>query len=117
MEKGFILSLIFTGIVAVFALNNSEVVNIDLIFTTISVSQAIVILISALLGAIVVAILGFFRKIKMNREIKSLKEEKENIATERASLIEQLESKDKQIMSLYDINRDRSNNLKISKDE
>lgn len=104
MQKGIILSLIFTAIVVVFALSNSGVVSIDLMFASFEVSQAIVIFMSAILGGLVVSVLSFFRRIKLSREIKSLKSELDGVKEERKSLIDQLESKDKQIMSLYDIN-------------
>lgn len=104
MEKGFILSLIFAGIVGMFALNNSEKVAIDLIFTQVEMSQAIVIFISAFLGAIIVAFLGWVKNLKFKKEIKELNIERNTIDEEKSKLIEQLESKEQQIMSLYKIN-------------
>lgn len=104
MEKGFILSLIFAGIVGLFALNNSEKVAIDLILTKVEMSQAIVIFISAFLGAIIVAILGWVKSLKSNREIKELIKDRDNLEEEKRNLVDQLESKEKQIMSLYKIN-------------
>ncbi len=86
MEKSFILSLIFAAIVAVFALKNGDKVLIDFIFTKVEVSQAIVIFLSAILGAVVVAILSGVKNIKykkeirdLNKELQSLKEEKNNM--------------------------------------
>ncbi len=86
MEKSFILSLIFAAIVAVFALKNGDKVLIDFIFTKVKVSQAIVIFLSAILGAVVVAILSGVKNIKykkeirdLNKELQSLKEEKNNM--------------------------------------
>lgn len=93
MEKGFILSLIFAGIVGIFALSNSEKVAIDLIFTKVEISQAIVIFISAFLGAIIVAILGWVKDLRMKREIKELITQKDTAEEEKKKLIDQLESK------------------------
>lgn len=104
MQKGFILSLIFAGIVGLFALSNSEKVLIDLIFISLEISQAIVIFISAFLGAIIVAILGWVKGLKSNRKIKELIKERDNMEEEKNKLLDQLESKDKQISSLYKIN-------------
>lgn len=106
MEKGFILSLIFAGIVGLFALNNSEKVVIDLIFTSLEISQAIVIFISAFLGAIIVAILGWVKDLRFKKEIKEFVKEQEILQDENNKLLGQLESKDKQILSLYKINSD-----------
>lgn len=104
MEKGFILSLIFAAIVGIFALNNAERVSVDLIFTTLEISQAIIIFISALLGAIIVAFLGWVKNLKLRKEIKQLSQEKQVIEEERNRLISQLEDKEQQIVSLYKIN-------------
>ena len=86
MEKGFIFSLIFAVIVAVFALNNGDKVLIDFLFTKIEISQAIIIFASAILGAVTVSILGIVKSLKikkefreLNRNIISLKEEKKDL--------------------------------------
>lgn len=108
MEKGFILSLIFAGIVGVFALSNSEQVAIDLIFITVEISQAIVIFISAFLGAIIVAILGWVKDLKYKKMIKDLTKEKDIIQEDKTILIGQLEAKDKEIKSLYKVNSENA---------
>lgn len=108
MEKGFILSLIFAGIVGLFALNNSEKVAIDLIITKIEISQAIVIFISAFLGAIIVAILGWVKDLKFKKTIKDITKEIELIKEENESLISQLENNERQIMTSYKINSEKS---------
>lgn len=107
MEKGFILSLIFAGIVGIFALSNSEKVAIDLILTRVEISQAIVIFISAFLGAIIVAFLGWVKGLKFKKIIKELNREKDSIEEEKNKLMSQLESKEQQIMSLYKINTEQ----------
>ncbi|KPU28016.1 hypothetical protein TR13x_01315 [Caloranaerobacter sp. TR13] len=83
MEIGFIFSLIFAILVAVFALKNADSVMIDFFFAKIQVSQAIVIFVSAALGAVIVTILGLVRQLKLTlkikeqaRKIKKLEEEK-----------------------------------------
>ncbi|QIB26535.1 LapA family protein [Caloranaerobacter azorensis] len=83
MEISFIFSLIFAILVAVFALKNADSVMIDFFFAKVQVSQAIVIFVSAALGAVIVTILGFVRQLKLtlkikeqSRKIKKLEEEK-----------------------------------------
>lgn len=73
MQVGFILSLIFAIIIAVFAIKNGNEVNIDFIVTTKQVSQAIVILVSTALGAIIVTILGLVRQVKLTMKIREQK--------------------------------------------
>lgn len=70
MQAGFIISLVFAIIVAVFALRNGGDVNIDFLFAKVQVSQAIVIFVSAALGAIIVTILGLVRHVKLTIKIK-----------------------------------------------
>lgn len=100
MEKGFILSLIFAAIIAIFALNNSDRVLIDLIFTEIQLSQAIIILISALFGAVIAAAFSWVRSLKSNKKIKNLNNEITELNQRNKELNELVESKDKQIKRL-----------------
>lgn len=82
MQFGFIISLIFAILVAVFAIQNSGSVVISFMFAEFNISQALVILVSAALGAIIVMLLGFVKQIKLKlkikeqlKRIKSLEEE------------------------------------------
>ncbi|WFD08878.1 LapA family protein [Tepidibacter hydrothermalis] len=82
MQFGFIISLIFAILVAVFAIQNSGIVAISFLFAKFNISQALVILISAALGAVIVMLLGFIKQIKLklkikeqSKKIKSLEEE------------------------------------------
>ena len=70
MQFGFIISLIFAILVAVFAIQNSGSVVISFMFAEFNISQALVILISAALGAIIVMLLGFIKQIKLKLKIK-----------------------------------------------
>ena len=64
MQARFILSLLFATIVAIFALKNANEVLIDFIFNKVYISQALIIFISAILGAVIVAILGSIKIFK-----------------------------------------------------
>ncbi|NLJ78403.1 MAG: LapA family protein [Tissierellia bacterium] len=72
MEKGFIGALFFATIVAIFALKNGDKVLIDFIFAKVEVSQAIVIFVSSILGAVIVAILGVVKNLKIKKELREL---------------------------------------------
>lgn len=100
LEKGFILSLIFAAIVAIFALNNSEIVLINLLFTKVEISQAIVILISAILGAVVAAIFSGVRSLRSNRKIKNLNQEIRELNEKNKELDDLVKSKDAQIKTI-----------------
>lgn len=71
MDWRFILSLLFAVIVAVFALQNAPAVEIRFLTFTVSVSQALVILISAMFGAVTVALFSTVRWFKMKSKAKS----------------------------------------------
>ncbi len=100
MEKGFILSLIFAAIVAIFALNNSDVVLINLFFTKVEISQAIVILISAILGAVVAAIFSGVRSLKSSRKVKKINQEITELNERNKELEDLVKSKDAQIKTI-----------------
>lgn len=71
MDWRFILSLIFALVVAIFALQNAETVNINFLLMKLSMSQALVIFISAIFGAATVMMLSIIRWIKLKSKVKS----------------------------------------------
>lgn len=71
MDWKFVLALVFALIVAVFALQNAGDVDISFLTMELSISQALVILISAVFGALVVLLLSLVRWIKCQSKIKS----------------------------------------------
>lgn len=118
MQSGFIFSLIFAVFIGLFALKNGGPVTIDLFFTEIVLSQALVIIFSALLGAIVIYFLNFFKILHFKKEIKTLNKKQESIdedikvlnnkiiilEEEKNGLLKVIEGKDDQINTLVDIN-------------
>lgn len=118
MQSGFIFSLIFAVFIGLFALKNGGPVSIDLFFTEIRLSQALVIIFSALLGALVIYLLNFFKILHFKREIKSLNKKQESIDSdmqvlnnkilvleeEKNGLLKVIEEKEDQINTLVDIN-------------
>jgi len=72
MTTRFVISLIFAVLVAVFALQNSMTVTINFLFAEFAISQALVILISAVFGSIIVLFLGTIKQIKSNMKIRNL---------------------------------------------
>lgn len=72
MQIWFIFSLLFSLIVAAFAVLNSDIVTIKLFWANYEVSQSIVIIFSAALGATILFFLGLFSKIKSGLKIREL---------------------------------------------
>lgn len=81
MQKGFIIILILALIVGIFAISNSGVVTIDFIFTKVLLSQAIVIFICVLLGALIASIFGGIRQMSLSKQIKELSTENQALDT------------------------------------
>lgn len=96
----FLLSLIFAVIVCVFALTNATPVTINLFFYKFEGSLALVIFLSAMLGAIVLALLGVARFIRFRIEIKRLTKERDLLIKEKDVLIKEKESLNEKIIQL-----------------
>jgi len=100
MEKGFIIALIFAIIIAVFALNNGDIVRIDFLVTELEMSQAIVIFGSSILGAVVVAVLSGVKNLKLKRENKEVALKLEQVREEKTNLEILLQDRIKEISKL-----------------
>ncbi len=72
MPIAFIFSLLFSVLVVIFALQNSGSVTINVLFEQYTMSQAIVILISATFGATIALLLGMVKQIKSSFKIHNL---------------------------------------------
>ena len=72
MRVWFLFSLFFSILVAIFAVSNSNVVLIKLYWVDYELSQSLVILISAVLGALITTFLGVFDRIKSTLKIREL---------------------------------------------
>jgi len=72
MPIAFIFSLLFSVIVVIFALQNSAIVTINFLFAEFTMSQALVILVSAIFGAIIVLLLGMIKQIASSMKIRNL---------------------------------------------
>lgn len=94
MQKGFVIILILALITGIFAISNSALVTIDFIFAEVSVSQAIVIFICVLLGAIITSMFAGIRQMSLKKDIKELKQENKELQSEINKL--NIKIKDKQ---------------------
>lgn len=81
MQFGFVMSLLFAVIIAIFAVLNSDVVTIQLIFKKVELSQSVIILGSAAIGAIIAVFFGVFSKVKSSLKIRELKSEIKELET------------------------------------
>lgn len=99
MNKGqilFITSLIFAILVTIFALTNAGSVPVKLFFYTVEASQALIIFISASIGAIITLSLGIGKYLSLTKYQKQLFKENENLKNE----IKRLSNEIKDLKSL-----------------
>lgn len=88
----FIVSLVFAIIITIFALTNATPVVISLFFYKFTASQALIIFISAALGAVIVTSLGIVRHIKLKNEIKVLHKANDELSARIQSLSDEIEA-------------------------
>ena len=91
MALRFVLFLIFASIVAIFTIQNSASVAIDFIKWQIFVPQALVILLSALLGAATAYLMGGVQSIKLRSQLKEAAKKRTGLEEENARLTQQIE--------------------------
>lgn len=113
MQKSFVIILILFVIIGIFAISNSGVVTIDFIFTEAVLSQAIVIFICVLLGAVLASIFGYVRQMSLKKNIKELNKENQTIKSNAYELqvkvdklTEQIKEKENEMEMLDLINKE-----------
>ncbi|MEA4826045.1 LapA family protein [Clostridium sp. JNZ J1-5] len=70
MSMAFIAFLVFAILIAVFTIQNSNTVIVSFLFAKFSISQALVILVSIISGAVIVMLLGSIKQVKLNKKVK-----------------------------------------------
>ncbi len=70
MDWRFVLSLIFALVVAIFAIQNANTVDIKFLHMHLAISQALVILVSAIIGAVTVLLPSIIRSFILKKKIK-----------------------------------------------
>jgi|GEM_PF-1248108 len=88
MQKNLIIILVLSIFISLFAILNAGPVPINLFFTTLEISVALVILISATIGAVIVFFLDTASKYKYRKEIKESQKYAEKMENEKAELEE-----------------------------
>lgn len=92
MQKNIIITLILSIFIAVFATLNSAAVPVNLIFTKVNLSAALVILISASIGAIIVYSIDAISKLKSKRKIKESEKTISSLTDDNKKLLEENKS-------------------------
>lgn len=96
-QVGVILALIFSLIIAIFAIANNQPIVVNYLYGRAEMSAVIVILGAAILGALIMFMLNLFRQIKvgfqvrgLRHEIKELKDKLAGLEKERDALLLQV---------------------------
>lgn len=116
MQLSFIIVLIISIFISIFAIQNGGKVTIDLFFARYSVSQALVILISVGSGALIAGILGAFKRLKKSKEIRDLTKKVKSLEDESAVLKEKLKDEENDKEELEKLNVDLKEELKKNKE-
>ncbi len=82
MQFTIVLSMVFAIFIAVFALQNASVITINLLWYKLNLSQAVVILGSALFGILVMIPFDVVRRIRNSIKIAELKNKIKNLDQE-----------------------------------
>ncbi len=77
-QFGVILALIFSLIIAIFAIANNQPIEVNYLYGKAEVSAIVVILGAAILGALVIFLLSMFRQIRISFQIRNLRNEVES---------------------------------------
>ncbi len=72
-QAAIIFALVFTLIIALFAVINVESVPVNFLFGTTEAPLILIILFSVLMGSLLTGFIGFVKVYKLQREIKLLK--------------------------------------------
>lgn len=82
MQFTIVISLVFAVFIALFAVQNAGVVVINFLWYKISMSQAVVILSSALIGVLIMLPFDVIRRIKYKLKLKELSGENKRLKDE-----------------------------------
>lgn len=92
MKSNIVVAMVFAIFIAVFAILNAAAIEVNLIFTKMQISAALVILISASLGAVIVYFIDAISDFKKKKNYKAMEK---NYYTTLAENIELKEIQDK----------------------
>ena len=123
MQKNLIIALVFAILVAVFSIQNSGPVSLLFFGWEFSTSLVVVVLGSAVLGALIMWVISSFKQLqdkkekkKLKNEIKNLEEEKESLKREMKDLEKKLEHR-KSMTSTSKKSTNLDNNMDKNKEK
>ena len=79
LQFGVVVALLFSLLIAIFAIANNQPITINFLYGKAEVSAIVVILGSAIAGAVVMGILNLVRNVKQGLKIRNLKQERKKL--------------------------------------
>ncbi|MTI85217.1 MAG: LapA family protein [Firmicutes bacterium] len=114
MQIYFVIALIFAVLVAIFAIQNSAPVHVQFLFWEIQrISQVLVILGAAAIGALIVLFMGAGKQIKLIWQVRQLTQQYNQLKNEHQKLKQQLNTTTDQTVDVIqnENNESGSNNF------
>lgn len=104
MQVGFIVTLIIAIFVAIFAIQNGDLVTLDLFLVRLQVPLAVVIMVCIILGAVIVMLLGTTRQFKKRSETKEMKNKLKTLENDKTLVDNNFKTLETEVNSLKDTN-------------
>lgn len=122
MEFKFIIFLILSVLVAIFTIQNSAPVTISFFMFNQEISQALIILIAIIIGAIMALFLGLIRQFSTNKSIKGKDKAIKELEKERDELRESLEEyknvlREKELLENNDRDLDKGQDIILQEED
>mgnify|MGYP006284252349 FL=1 len=109
MQKNLIVALVFAIIVAIFSIQNAGPVSLLFFGWEFSTSLVVVVLGSAVLGALIMWIISSFKQLKIKKEKKNLRKEINNLNNEKEALESEIKDLEKKLEHRKNINTENNN--------
>ncbi len=110
MQIYFVIALIFAVLVAIFAIQNSAPVHVQFLFWEIQrISQVLVILGAAAIGALIVLFMGAGKQIKLIWQVRQLTQQNNQLKNEQQKLKQQLNTTTTTTDQTVDLNQNENN--------
>ncbi len=90
MQRNVILILLFSILVAVFSIQNAHSVSVTFFTSSFEVSLIVVILGAIALGAVIMGLVSSIKQLKLKRQIRTVKREKDELEQQNRELEEKI---------------------------
>lgn len=115
MQIGFIVVLIIAIFVAIFSIQNGDIVSLDLFLARVDMPLAVIIMVCIIIGAVLVLALGTTRQFKKRSESKELKNKLKTLENDKMLVDKTVNDLQQEVQTLTEKNNELL--LKISEHE